>query len=138
MVSSPLRRAIETAAHWGEPQIDERWIELDYGEWDDQPVSAVAPETWARWRTDLGLRPPSGETLLELRRRVETALDEIDGDDAGHVLVVTHVSPIKAAVAWALGVGDEVSWRTRLTTGSYTSIEIGDAGPVVTGFNLVP
>ena len=36
VVSSPLRRALQTAEPLGLPcRVDERWIELDYGEWDE-------------------------------------------------------------------------------------------------------
>ena len=137
VIASPLLRAQQTAAAFGvEIETDERWIELDYGEWDGRPVRDVPPETWAQWRTDLSLRPPGGETLEELGERVRTALTDLAKDPNGHVVVVSHVSPIKAAVAWGLGVGDEVSWRTRLTTGSFSQLDL--RGPSLTAFNVVP
>lgn len=137
IISSPLRRARQTAAAFGEPEIDDRWVELDYGEWDGRPIDEVAPGTWEAWRSDLDLRPPGGETLRELGARVHAALDELSvGDD--HVLVVTHVSPIKSAVAWALGVDDSIGWRTHLTTGSYTRISFRRGRPVLAAFNVVP
>ena len=137
VIASPLQRAQQTAAEFGtDVETDERWIELDYGEWDGRPMRDVPPDTWARWRTDLSLRPPGGETLEELGARVRAALAELAADATGHIVVVSHVSPIKAAVAWGLGVGDEVSWRTRLTTGSYSQLDLG--GPSLTAFNVVP
>jgi len=42
---------------------------------------------------------------------------------------------IKAAVAWALGVGDEVAWRLHLATASVTRIGWGAGGPVLHRFN---
>ena len=51
------------------------------------------------------------------------------------MVVVSHVSPIKAAVAWALGAGDEVVWRLYLATASITRIGWGDDGPVLHGYN---
>ena len=48
------------------------------------------------------------------------------------VIAVSHVSPIKAAVAWALGVGPEIAWRLRLDLASVTRI---DRGPSVVSFN---
>ncbi|MGH9086878.1 MAG: histidine phosphatase family protein [Acidimicrobiales bacterium] len=56
----------------------------------------------------------------------------------GDVVVVSHVSPIKAAVAWALETGDEVAWRLHLSTGSVTRIGWGVAGPLVHCFNWSP
>ena len=44
VVSSPLRRARQTAGAFGTSvEIDERWIELDYGTFDGQPVQLGSP-----------------------------------------------------------------------------------------------
>src|SRR5688572_16996553 len=53
VISSPLRRAHETAAAFGAPiEVDERWIELDYGRLDQMEQTSVAAAVWARWRAD--------------------------------------------------------------------------------------
>ncbi len=40
VISSPLLRARQTAEAFGlTPEIDDRWIELDYGEWDGRPIA---------------------------------------------------------------------------------------------------
>jgi probable phosphoglycerate mutase len=142
VVSSPLRRAAATAAAIaelcgaGEVRVDERWIELDYGEYDGTPVGAVPAEVWSRWRADPDYTPPGGESLRALRVRVEGALEEwaARGED---LIVVTHVSPIKAAVGWAIGAGDQVNWRTHVTPASITRIGLGPSGPVLRSFNEV-
>jgi alpha-ribazole phosphatase len=51
------------------------------------------------------------------------------------IIVVSHVSPIKAAVAWALDVGIEVSWRTFVAPASITTIGHGAQGPMLRSFN---
>ena len=53
------------------------------------------------------------------------------------VVVVTHVSPIKAAVAWALGVGDEVAWRMCVAPASITRIGVAGPAPSLRSFNEV-
>jgi len=147
LISSPLARARTTAAALGFDvpiEIDERWVEIDYGRYDGEPLGTVPAEVWTRWRADPGFRPPGGETLLELGARVRDACAELFArPDAGarsetDVVVVSHVSPIKAAVAWALGVGDEVSWRLFLATGSITRIAWGADGPVLHRYNELP
>ena len=50
---------------------------------------------------------------------------------------MSHVSPIKAAVAWALGVGPETSWRMFLGVAAICRIEIGPRGPSLVGYNSV-
>lgn len=137
VVSSPLRRCVETAAAIvAEPATDERLLELDYGDLDLRPLSDVPPETWARWRADPDFRPAGGETLTELARRVAAALDELALDAIDHdVVVITHVSPVKAALAWALGVGIEISWRSFVAQASITRIGVGERGPSLQSFN---
>lgn len=137
VVSSPLRRARETAAAFGlEVEVDERWIELDYGDMEGTPTADVPAETWAEWRADVCYHPEGGESLLQLSERVGQACEDLVADArARDVVVVTHVSPVKAAVAWALGVGCEVSWRTFVGPATITRIGIGPWGPSLHTFN---
>ena len=144
VVASPLLRAQQTAqaisqglSQHIEVETDPRWIELNYGDFDGQPVSSVSPEQWATWRTDEHFRPPQGETLAELSVRVHDAIDALLADSVNsHIVVVSHVSPIKAAVAWALGVGVEVSWRTALDRASMTTVRLDAKHPALKTFNV--
>jgi broad specificity phosphatase PhoE len=147
VISSPLARARHTAEALGTGlpiEIDDRWIEVDYGEFDGRPLGAVPDEVWTRWRTDPDFRPPGGETLTEAGTRVRSACEELfvtDGQGArggGAVVVVSHVSPIKAATCWALGLGDEGAWRLYLATASMTRIAWGANGPLLNRFNETP
>jgi broad specificity phosphatase PhoE len=137
VVASPLARAQATAAGFGLPiETDDRWVELDYGEWEGRPVSEVTPQDWARWRADLDFTPPGGESLRLVSDRVRQACEELASDAAERtVVVVTHVSPLKAAIAWALGVGDETSWRCFVAPGSVSRVRITPAGPTLVSFN---
>jgi broad specificity phosphatase PhoE len=124
VVASPLRRAQETAAVFGLPvEIDERWIELDYGTLDGTSLAEVPPAVWATWQADINFRPGGGESLAQLGVRVRAAAEDLAASAAGSdVVVVTHVSPIKAAMAWALGVGDDVAWRSFVAPASITRV----------------
>ena len=124
VIASPLVRAQQTAAALGQPvETDERFIELDYGDWEGKPVKEVPAETWAEWRATLDFRPPNGETLHELGTRVRAGLDDLAAEAVKKdIVVVSHVSPIKAAVAWALGTGDETTWRLFLGQASICRI----------------
>jgi broad specificity phosphatase PhoE len=137
VVTSPLRRAVETAGALGRPvEVDERWIELDYGTLDGTPLRDVPASTWSRWRADPGFTPEGGESLVDLGARVRAACDELAEEAAGaDVVVVTHVSPLKAAVAWALGVGEAVAWRMFVAPASVTRIAVGERGPSLHAYN---
>lgn len=141
VISSPLLRARQTAAELGLPvEIDDRFVEVDYGEYDGMPLSDVPPETWRRWRDDTSFTPPGGESLVEVGRRVRAACEELGerARDEGTILVVSHVSPIKAAVLWALGIDDAHVWRTHLDTASISMIDVDRGQPVLRGFNISP
>lgn len=141
VITSPLLRARETAAAFGvEPIVDDRWIEVDYGEFDGRPLGEVSSETWTAWRTDPDFTPPGGESLQTLGERVASALDELAADGSPTdrtTVIVTHVSPVKAAVCWALGVGPLVSWRLWVANASITRIGTTPRGGVLHTFNDV-
>lgn len=146
IVTSPLTRCRETAELISTTsgrsadvvQADDRLMELDYGELDLTPLSEVSPDVWSAWRADADFRPPGGETLNELQRRVNGCLDDVRQQALEtDVVVVTHVSPIKAAVAWALGVDITISWRCFVAQASITRIGFGPAGSSLQLFNAV-
>jgi broad specificity phosphatase PhoE len=136
VVSSPLVRARDTAAALGPPvTVDDRWTEIDYGSYDGVELSD-AGELFRNWDRGLDYRPPGGESLIDLGHRVRQACDELWEEAlVTDVVVVSHVSPIKAAVAWALDVGDEASWRMFLDVASVSVIGAGRRGPTLRGFN---
>jgi probable phosphoglycerate mutase len=145
--SSPLSRARDTASLLGldvPVQIDERWVEVDYGAFDGQPLRDIPAEVWREWRRDPDYRPPDGETLAEVHQRVAGACKLLfaeAGEGArrtdGDVVVVSHVTPIKAAIAWALGSNALLSWRLHLNTASVTRIGWGTDWPVLWGYNQI-
>lgn len=137
VISSPLMRAVQTAsAISNEFEIDERFVELDYGDWDGVPMSEIDSSHWAHWRDNPTFQPPGGESLTELDARVRPALEELSEQATTQdVVIVSHVSPIKSAITWALGVGPDVTWRCHLDRASITRIGIGPRGPALLGMN---
>ena len=85
--------------------VDPRIAELAMGEWEGRPFAEIEQTDAARfarwmaaWRTEA---PPGGETLASLVARVDAWLSErrvaeCAGDDARHVLAVTHAGVIRA------------------------------------------
>ena len=126
VISSPLIRAKQTADAFGLPiEIDQRFIELDYGDFDGMLQKEVPATTWNEWRRNINFRPPNGETLVELDVRVREALSELSNEARSkNVVVVSHVSPIKAAIAWTIGTEIGSSWRMLLDRASISRIEI--------------
>ena len=137
VISSPLVRARQTAEAFGIPyEVDDRWVELDFGSLDGVPLAEVDDEIWTTWRSDPHYRVGGGETMQEMHDRVVAAAEELLVDARDKMIVVTsHVSPIKAAVTWALGVDVNVGWRCHLDQASVCRILAGPNGPVLLGYN---
>jgi broad specificity phosphatase PhoE len=145
VVTSPLARCRQTAevivgahAHEVPVDVDEAWIELDYGAFDGLGAGDVPADTWAAWRANAAWAPEGGESLAALGARVRSACKFLAEEARERdVVVVTHVSPVKAAVAWALGVGDEVAWRMWVGPASISRIGFAASSPTLRSFNEV-
>ena len=142
-VCSPLLRARQTATAivnqvGSSFEIDERWIELDYGSYEGLRQAEVPSNVWRDWKNDNDFAAPQGESLNQVQRRVAEACDDLVQRLNGRTaVVVSHVSPIKSAVAWALGVDASVGWKTQLSTASITRISVSSNGVALTAFNEV-
>lgn len=137
VISSSLKRAEESAAAFGMPiEIDDRWIELSYGVFEGVPFGDVSADVWERWRHDRGFVPEGGESLAALDERVRAACDDLTGRASrGNVVVVSHVSPMKSAVAWALDVDVGISWNSHLDQASICRVAFRGGRPLLTAFN---
>ncbi len=146
--TSPLRRARETA-QLALPDVTAlvraSFIEVDYGDLEGQPLSIVSGEQWEAFETDHELALGNGESLASVDARVHAELDALLADPTSllhqaheHLAIVSHVSPIKSATVWALGVPGSVAWRTRLDNGSITTIATRRSAPALVHFNMVP
>lgn len=138
ILTSPLLRARQTAepmgAACGVPVVvDERLIEIDWGAWEGRSTGTLKQSDVDRWKADKG-SAPEGESLESLTERVVSFCREyLDGDSL--VVAVSHVSPIKAAAAWAMGVDGTVAWRMFLALASITRVGQGRSSPVLLSFN---
>lgn len=136
--TSPLLRSRQTAdviasACGVVPGVDDRLIEIDWGTWEGRAVGRIDRAETERLRADAGTAT-EGESLASLGERVASFCTEALSQD-GVVVAVTHVSPIKAAVAWALGAPHEAAFRMFVALASVTRIRRGSSGPVLSSFN---
>ncbi len=143
--TSPLRRARDTAriAMSGlTASVHESFLEVDYGTLEGQPVSALSNGLWER---DHDLAFGDGESLASVDARVRRELDALLSDPTSllhqpdeHLAIVSHVSPIKSATVWAMGVAPSTVWRLRLDNGSITTVGVRQSSPLLVHFNMVP
>ena len=146
IVSSPLRRAADTAAcihvaSGAELRNDERLREGSFGDWEGLTRgevlnrSARDAELLLQWEKNPLVAPPGGESHEDVQRRVVSLVEDLAGKfpDAS-IALVSHVGPIKALFAAALGVTLDASRRLFLDPGTISVVEWSDR-PIVRLFN---
>ena len=99
-LTSPRLRARRTFAAlpgFALADAEPAFAEQDFGTWEGQLYEHID--------TDLSspatLRPPGGESFIDVVARVGAAIDRIEGPE---ILVVAHAGPIRAALAKALNL----------------------------------
>ena len=146
--TSPLQRARATAA-LALPEIPalvkESFVEVNYGSLDGQPLSLVTEEQWRAFEHDHNTAFGDGESLASVDQRVHVELGALLADQkslmhdaTAHLAIVSHMSPIKSAMTWALGVSGSVAWRMNLSNGSMTTIGSRMWTPSLLNYNVVP
>jgi probable phosphoglycerate mutase len=132
VVSSPLRRAVETAeviaTGLGLPvEIVDDLVETDFGVWEGltfAEAAATDPDVMRRWHGAPDVAPPGGESFVEVGTRVERARSELTSTyPDSTVIVVTHVTPIKLLVCSALGAPPVAMFRLYLDTASVSVVD---------------
>jgi len=146
VVSSPLRRAAETAARIREAcgaqlRVDPRLAEGSFGNWErrtrDEVLSLGDEDSalLARWESDPSCSPPGGESIESVQRRVLSLIEELARSGAGApIVLVSHVGPIKALIAAVLDIPLQSTRRFFLDPGTISVMEWG-ANPVLRLFN---
>jgi probable phosphoglycerate mutase len=148
VLTSPSSRARETA-HLAVPSlpadVDAAFREQSYGRHEGVRIDQIDAAEWAAARADHDRGLGGGESPAAVDLRVHERLSHLLVSDAAlvssereHLLVVSHVAPIKSAVAWALGVPGSVHWHLRLNNATLTIIGVRDGQPYLWRYNERP
>jgi len=139
---SPSKRTIETATPIVnrlnlEYKISGELRERRFGIWEGLTFSEIEaryPEGLLRWKRDpVHYTPDGGESIVDLQKRVDGAVQGIIEEYKGkRVLIVTHMGPIRVAVAQALQIPLVRYRHLQIHPGSVTRIDYG-----ITAANLV-
>ncbi|PND59117.1 bifunctional RNase H/acid phosphatase [Mycobacterium sp. ENV421] len=132
VISSPLQRAYDTASAAAAAlgltvTVDDDLIETDFGAWEGLTFAEARerdPELHGRWLRDTGLRPPDGESFVDVEERIQRVRARIIAENPGAtVLVVSHVTPIKTLLRLALDAGPSILHRLHLDLASLSIAE---------------
>jgi probable phosphoglycerate mutase len=131
IISSPLARAVETAAGisavTGVPvERMEELTDINFGIWEGLPLKEVKErylDAFALWSiSPEKLQITDGETLAEVRGRISRGLARTAGLE-GAVVIVTHRAICKILVLSLLHMGNEHFWAMKYDPGSITLLE---------------
>jgi probable phosphoglycerate mutase len=107
--------------------------ETDFGAWEGLTFAEARerdPDLHTRWLTDTSLAPPGGESMDAVHRRVRRVRDQlIIEHGAATLIVVSHVTPIKALLRMALDAGPSLLHRLHLDIASLSVAEFYPDGP---------
>jgi probable phosphomutase (TIGR03848 family) len=148
VVCSPLQRCRNTVAPLAQARelevtVDDRFIEVDYGEWTGRELRTLAKEPlWKVVQTHpSGAVFPGGEALAAMQARAVAAVREWDAKLAAEHgpqvlwLAGTHGDLIKAILADALGMHLDGFQRIVANPGSVSAVTYTETRPFVQRIN---
>ncbi len=140
VISSPVRRAHQTAmlvaqALGLEVAVEPGLRETDFGDWEGYTFAEVR-EKWPRemdaWLADTAVPPPFGESFDATATRVRQARDRVLASYAGQrVVLVSHVTPIKTLLRFALDAPPSALYRMHLDLACLSEVQWFADGPAV-------
>ena len=125
---SPLKRASQTVQHIidkDEVIYDDRLKERSYGDWSGlnktEIKDKVGEDLFLSARRGWSTKPPNGESLEDVSKRVKGFLDELP--ELGNILVVSHGNTIRA-ISVLLGINKKEDISSyEIVTGSYLLVD---------------
>jgi broad specificity phosphatase PhoE len=145
--SSPQRRARETAEPiaraLGLPvAIAPKMDELDMGRWTGVSFQKLSSSPhWETWNSKRGsTRPPGGESMRDVQRRVLDHLATIEREHPDEeIVIVSHAEPIRAAVLHYRGLPLDAFAQVRIDPGSITVLRLHHQnGEIADELNAIP
>lgn len=127
LFSSPLQRCRHLAEQFSERMgvpvtFDRRLQEIHFGDWEGVSWDDVPRDELDAWAADVaGYRPPGGESVNDLAKRVMDWAAEIDQTDEV-VLAVTHAGVIRALLGCRQGL--PVSDWVNLSVGFASVVDV--------------
>ena len=136
VVSSPMERALETAAPICElqkvpPTVDERITEVDVGSWTGKAFEELGEcQGWHSFNRHRSLHwPPDGETMLQVQdrawRAIMAAAQRFPQGDAT-IAFVTHGDVVRCTLLLLLGMPMDYIQRLEISPASVTEAQIAN------------
>jgi probable phosphoglycerate mutase len=138
VVTSPLRRARRTAeavaaAVGTDLVVEPDLAETDFGRWEGHTFAEVRaqwPVELDAWLASTDVAPPGGESFAATAERVAAVLERLRARHPGKTLaVVSHVTPIKTLLRFALDAPPSALFRLHLDVAGLSEVDWYADGP---------
>lgn len=144
LISSPLERCLQTVTPFAlatglEVEVDDRFAEVDYGDWSGRALKDLAGESL--WRTvqqhASGAVFPGGEGLAAVSARAAAAIRDLrrTAQSDQTVLICSHGDVIKSILADALGMHLDAFQRIVVAPASISVVRYTPHRPFVERVN---
>jgi broad specificity phosphatase PhoE len=133
VLASPMVRTQETAAiiaeRLGLPvRTEDRVKEADFGQWQGLTAEQIEerfPGQLEPWHTRADLRPPDGESIVDVGERLSAVFDDLLATERGRtVVVVSHAVAIRAALGIAMGANPGSWSQLRVAPASVSIVRL--------------
>jgi probable phosphoglycerate mutase len=144
LVCSPLRRCRETAAIVADEldlpvSVEDDLREADFGAWEGLTfgeVQRLHPADLVAWQRSADVAPTgSTESFRDVAHRVAAVAERLRTGYGSAVLAVTHVTPMKAFVAHALGASPMAFFSMELSSAAVCRITYTGEDRLLRSFN---
>ena len=145
--SSNLKRAFKTAEIIAKPhkinvESKKDLMEINFGDWEGlsfQEIQKSYPHEFSKWQNNImDFTIPHGESVLELKKRVELAFSEIlNSAVENNVVIVTHGGPIRVILSKILSPNalETTFWKIKQDNASLNIIENMDNTQIISLVN---
>jgi broad specificity phosphatase PhoE len=143
--SSPLPRALDTAAplaadHQLQVEPSAELLDVDFGGWEGlsrEEAQTKFPEQFDLWLKAPGrVRFPGGESVRQVRNRIETLLRALSEDHLGEtVALVSHRITCHVMLCYVLGLTNDALWRLRQDVACINEFELREGHFILTLLN---
>src|SRR5205085_602191 len=132
-------RAMETAQPLAsalglEIQVAPEIGEVQFGDWTGQSIADLnRQKPWQQWNTfRSGTRIPNGELMIQIQARMAAFTQRLREEFPGQTIaLVSHGDPLRALIAYCLGIPLDFLLRFEVDPASVSIISIGDDAPRV-------
>ena len=144
--SSPLKRARQTAEKvtdilGADYQVNYAFNNIELGQWEGRKQPAIKEQYPGKWRTWITnpreLHIKGMENIKDIEKRVITGIETIRSRHSGNVLIITHRTIIKIAVAALARMEVPAFWKIRINTAGLVILEWKEpTGWIINNLNI--